>query len=698
MRKWQASSVLLLLAAFVARADGELSIAREAVRDGLWSVARLHANRAEGPDAHLVIADSYAREGKWKDLLDASDGWSDADADSIVYYRALALFSLDRVAKAEALLKQRTFSDPLYARLALRLQARITELQQGASEALKVVREEEALVASEDARMYAASLMAETGDRAGAEQIWQAVIDQGTNASERAFVIAGVNLARMSSLRSALARAKSAELKRLAGFALGRALTADPETCAEGVKLIRQLVREAPDAAGAREAFSDLATRLFDLGRYSESVEAYREIFETWPEALKSAELNEGLGWALEKAGCYQEAREAFARAEETAVGAAKAVAIVKQGDVLAAAGETKLAFEKYRQVLADYPESASAGRIKELVRFRDLEDRGRAFYREYRFAEAQKVFRELRALDPGRRARMDYFDVLCLYGQGLDVEAEKKARQLVSSTTDAAVKAELVLWLAKFSYNCGQWADARNFFASFADQSPKADEAPEALVWSARAAFAENDFKCVIQTVTRLVDRYPDSPSRVGGFLVQGEALIELARFDEAVLVLEQAALVPGAKAEDCLRAKILRADALFAMGADNSARYEEALSAYRTVCLGESLEPSARLTLSYKMAKTQEKLKRIEEAIDGYYTDVVLAYREGRGKGIKFDDEARASFSRAAFRLADEFESRGKDFQAIHILELVATSDVPAAAEANKRIERIQRKGNFL
>jgi hypothetical protein len=48
--------------------------------------------------------------------------------------------------------------------------------------------------------------------------------------------------------------------------------------------------------------------------------------------------------------------------------------------------------------------------------------------------------------------------------------------------------------------------------------------------------------------------------------------------------------------------------------------------------------------------------------------------------------------------FRLADEFESRGRDFQAMHVLGLAATSDVPAAAEAQKRIERIRSKGRFL
>ena len=65
---------------------------------------------------------------------------------------------------------------------------------------------------------------------------------------------------------------------------------------------------------------------------------------------------------------------------------------------------------------------------------------------------------------------------------------------------------------------------------------------------------------------------------------------------------------------------------------------------------------------------------------------------------KDIRFDDEARAAFSRAAFRLADEYESRGQESRAMHILELVVASDVPASQEAEKRIDRIQTKGKFL
>ena len=74
------------------------------------------------------------------------------------------------------------------------------------------------------------------------------------------------------------------------------------------------------------------------------------------------------------------------------------------------------------------------------------------------------------------------------------------------------------------------------------------------------------------------------------------------------------------------------------------------------------------------------------------------MLADREAHRKGERLDDDARAAFSRAAFRLADEYESRGRDYQALHVLELVATSDVPAAGEAEKRIGQISMKGGFL
>ena len=695
-----AACVFAALPSSCAFAD-ELDVARQALRDGLWDVARTHAVRAgeDGLESRSVIAESYAREGRWKDLLDATERWGAGD-DILVYYRALAMFETGKTDKAAFIVSDRKFSDPAYARLATRLKARIALASSGAAEALKIVEEEGgARGYDEDSVMFAASLMSAAGDRAGAEELWREVVSRGTNASERAFAAASVGIGDEKLAREAYDRALSADTKRLAGFALGRFLLAKKDSADEGAALVRSLVRDAPDAPGARDALAAIADAYLDGGRYAEAVAAYREIFETWPDAAKSSILQDGLGWSLEKLGRHDEALEAYRRAEETAPGdEVRAMEIVKQGDVLAEAGRMDEALQRYRGVLEKYPSTKSAARIKDFVRLRDMEDHGRDLYREYRFAEAQKVFSQVAARDPSRKPRMEYLEVMCLYGQGLDEEAEAKARSIASDSPDPAVRAAATLWIAKHSYNRGAWSDARRLFSSYAEMAPKSPDAPDALVWSARAAFAESDFAGAIQAVTRLDEGYPGSPARIRGFLVQGEALIELARFDEAVLVLERAALAEGADVSDRLRARLLWADALFAMGADNPMRYQEALEAYRGIRIGESLDASQRISLSYKIARTLEKMKRMDDAIDRYYTDVVLAYREGRMHGVRYNDEARAAFSRAAFRLADEYESRGRDYQAVHVLELVVSSDVPASSEAEKRITRIQRKGNFL
>ncbi len=689
---------VLALALSSAIAD-ELEVARQALRDGLWEVARAQAGKSADPAARVVIVESFAREGKWKEILDAIEGWKNPEDEQLVYYRALALVETGKTAQASYLLAGRKFADPAYVRLATRLKARVAMSEKDAAAALKVVKESPEGMSGEDAEMFAAGLMAATGDRAGAEEAWRAVAARGTNASERAFVVASVNLGDEALLRTALGRCVSSESKRLAGHALGRLLLAKPKTLDEGASLVRALVRDAPDAPGARDGLAAMADAYLAAGRFTEAVAAYREIFETWPDAKNVSRLQDGLGWSLAKLGKHDEALEAFVRAEETATtDAERAMEIVKQGDVLAEAGKTDESLAKYRAVLVKYPATESASRIKDIVRLRDIEDSGRELYREYRFAEAQKAFREVAARDASRKPRMDYLEAMCLYGQGLDEEAERLVRRIASESGDEKTGAMAVLWLAKHSYNRGSWRESRELFAEYAQKSPDSPDAPEALVWSARAAFAENDFQSAIETATRLAEKYPGSPASLRGLLVQGEALIELARFDEAVLVLERVALADGVDEADKLSARLLGADALFAMGADNPVRYQEALEAYRGIRMGESLSPSQRLSVSYKVAKTLEKLKRMDEAVDRYYADVVLAYRMARAQGVRMDDEARAAFSRAAFRLADEFESRGRDYQAVHVLDLVVASDVPASVEARKRMERIKRKGNFL
>lgn len=649
-----------LLSVVLGATAGELDVARAALRDGLWEVARTHAARAEGNDARLVILESYANEGRWTDVGERLSAWTNAVGGAFDYYRAAVAGDYPK--------------------------------------AVKLLRTSGSAVGAVEARMLEADLQVKAGDANAARRLWADVV-ASSNASERALTVAAVNLGELEPLRKAYATVRMPAYKRLAGLRYGIALLKDAKTVSEGTRIVRAIVKDAPDAPGAQEASIALAEAALSSERWQDAATAYHEVVETWPDSAKLAKVQEGRGWALLKLGRHDEALEAFGRAEKLATDdQSRAMAVLKQGDTLSEMGRGEESMARYRDVLAKYPQTRVAERLKQVVRIRELETKGRELYREYRFGEAAKAFAEVAKEDTARAARMAYFQILCLYGQGLDDQAGKRAHDLAERCENPKVRADATLWLAKFRYNRGEWKVSGGLFAAYAAMRPDEAAAPEALTWAARAAFAENDFNLAIQRVTRLVERYPDSTFRPQALLVQGESLIELARFDEAVLVLEGVAISEVALPADRMRAQILKADALFAMGADNPARYQAALEAYRSVRFGGSLSLSGQLAVSFKIARTLEKLKRMDEAIDQYYTQVVLAYREGREKGERFDDEARADFSRAAFRLVDEYESRGKDLQAESILHLVADSDVPAADEAQKRMERISKKGRFL
>lgn len=651
---------LCLLSLVLAADTNDLAVARQALRDGLWTVARAHAGKVGSDEAKLVVLESLAGENKWGEIAERLKGWKGLKGDGFDYYRAVV--GGDH-ATARRILKKGGSAEGL---LEVQLQ-----------EAEKLIR---------------------SGDNVGATAIWRTISAQ-TNLSERVLALVSANLMDEGLLRRACAELKSVALRRRAGLRLGMVLLRDAKKAAEGESLIRAIVKDAPDADGAMDAFICVADAKIAESQWKEALETYRESIEIWPTAARRFVVQEGRGWALQKLGRREEAMEAFRLAGELATDeSSKATALLKEGDVLSEMGQMDRALSKYREVTEKYPKTTVADKLKTVLKLREMEADGRRLYGEFRFAEAMKAFDGVAEADSARRQRMNFFKVLCLYGEGKDDEAEKKAREMASACVDPVVRAEVTMWLAKFLYNRREWKESGQLFSAYAEATDVPESAAEALLWAARAAQAGNDSGLAIQLSTRLVERYPESAFKAGGLLVQGEALLEQARFDEAVLVFERANAVEGLRTEDRLRAQILKADALYAMGADNPVRYQAAYDAYQTVRFAGDLPASGRIVVSFKIARSLEKLKRLDEAIDQYYSQVVLAYREGRLRNEYFNDEARAAFSRAGLRLADEFESRGKDRQAMNILSLLAESDVPVAEEAKKRMSRISNSGRFL
>lgn len=692
---------LTLFAAIAAtsaiHADEELDIARQALRDGVWAVARNHALRSGGEEGRLLVLESYAREARWSAILTTLTAWGDPEGEGFLCYRAMALAKTGEGAAAMKLLEGVEFKNEDFAHNAAQINAEILLASGEPSKALKVLNADGG--DGVDGRMLKAEALAAVGDRRAAEEIWRDVASS-TNAAEQAVASAATKLDDVGLLRSAYGAMQTASLRRAVGIRLGSALLREKDTFDEGAKLIRSIVRDAPDTEGAKDGFLALADGLMDRKSWVAAVDTYGEALETWPEIAKDASFQEGRGWALSELGRLDEALEAFDHAFEFADSdAAKAMALVKAGDVLSALGKGQEAMLRYRKVREEFPKTLAAERIAGLIRLHEMEEKGRAQYGEYRFSDAQKTFEQVAAQDPSRSARMEFYIIMCLYGQGRDEEAETRAiRMADDESIDVSLRSETMLWLAKFDYNRNRWKDAASRFSAYAELVPESPSAPAAIVWASRAQFADNDFTHAVSTAAKLSTMNPDSAALAAGLLVEGESLIELARFDEAVLVLERAALAAGMSPEERFQVQLLKADALFAMGADNPVRYITALDAYRTIYLGENLDPSQKISLAFKIGKTLERLRRTDEAIDQYYSQVVIAYRNGREKGIVYSDGAHADFSRAAFRLAEEYESRGMDHQAVSMLSLIVASEVPAADEAVRRIDRIRKKGKFL
>ena len=352
-----------------------------------------------------------------------------------------------------------------------------------------------------------------------------------------------------------------------------------------------------------------------------------------------------------------------------------------------------------YDRLIGIIPENEPA------VRERVLFERGKVLYGAYRFEAAEKDFAAVAALCPAREAEMAFLSALCRYGAGHDVEAADAARTLLKVTTDEKLRAEVQFWLAKYAYGHREYGQARSAFAVCATNGHlSAARRIESFGRAARASAALSDYAGVVDFATRaatnevalraLQRQTPETAAVADVFLLQGEALMELARFNEAILVLERVTrlTVPAALTH---RAAMLRADCLFAMGADDERRYRQALEAYRTLLREKALTPSLRIAAAFKAGRTLEKLNLGAEAVDLYYVQVVTAYCDGLRDGTWYDVDARTFFSRAAFMLADYYERRGEKDQAVRILTYVVRAEVPAAAEARRRIARLTKKG---
>lgn len=317
---------------------------------------------------------------------------------------------------------------------------------------------------------------------------------------------------------------------------------------------------------------------------------------------------------------------------------------------------------------------------------------RGKVYYNKFQFDKAMQDFAAVAEVAPDRIDEARYFLILTLYGLGRDSDALESAENFVIDFPNSRFLPDMLLWLGKFHFNRSNFSEAVKYFKEYASAFKDRKWADAALLWQARSMFRSGDYTLAIETIADMVNRYPKSTRLIEARFVQAESLIELARFDAAILLLD-GILEADPESSWGRQALLKKGDCLFALGAGNRARYEDALAVYQRAVQVPGLTSAVSIELFYKTGRCLEKLDRFDEAVDCYYSQVLLRYLKDRAEGAWYNEETLSLVVRAAFSAAEIFEKKGEYDQAVSVLDKIRKSVSAASDEALRRIEVLKK-----
>ena len=679
--------------------------------------------------------EALARLGRDEDIRHRLSAWTDETDEHFRYWRARSQVRVGDYQQAKETLAK-PFSDPELAMPVLNLNAIMLAAEGDKAGALALIAAakpaEKKGAAAEDAQLIMGELLGEMGKVAESVKVLRPLAERADkrDVQLRAGFLLGFSEMADENVRTvgvarvrALLRANPGDAVSVAAARTFSDKLLDARDFAGAEDEYRRYLEVCPAAAMDPDVLGRRGRALLALGRNSEAAGSFARAEQSGTNAAQKAEAAFMQGGAfladgrnLDAAACYARsagyggvdaARARFAEADawERAAETEKAEGIYNELEKLdspwGAKAKLRLAAISVRKGQFDTAIKSYGNLIAStnLLSEQDMTEaylgRGRACYRDYRFKDATADFDVVAKRDPGKADGMRFLSALCLYGEGKDIGAKAAAASLMTSTKDKELQADLMLWCAKYEFNHGEYGDARTHFEKYAAVRKKGPKAAEALLWAARCATALTDYSKAVELATQAANA--DTSDRViftEALLVQGEAVMELGRYAEAVQVFDRAVKQAG-DGPTATKAAVFRADALYAMGAGDTKRYDEAIAAYRAIPEGAGLTPDRQIEVAFKIGRALEKVGRPREAMDQYYKNVVLAYSAATARDVFFGATARTFFARAAFSIADYYGAAGDVHAAMQVLERVIAADVPAAEEARRRIAALNGKG---
>ena len=486
--------------------------------------------------------------------------------------------------------------------------------------------------------------------------------------------------------------AREGEARRLRAAALGR--LGRTEEAADEWERAAGMAPEGPEGRAWRRAAADAA---FAAGRHEKARAGYLRCREELPEGAEGDGERADLGLQLAKtalaAGNEAEgelillalSRQALAAAKVgEAVPEAATEAALRLGALYEERGAEEAAIEHYGRLIgAGLPEAAESAALLA---------RGLARMRGGSALAALDDFSEVAEGHPGAKEaeRARFLSAQCLYLLGKEEEATAAARAFAEECPESAYAGEVRFWLGESAFNRGEYGEAAKRFAEAA--AAGGARAADALYWEGRSWEAMHAPLEANRAYNEFLSRFPGHARAAAALLAQGDVLCELGQFAAAILAFDEViAKAPGGA--EAMAAWGRKGDCQYTLGAEDPARYEEAVLSYRALRDFTGAPEELRLQAGCKLGRCLEKTGHAEEAAEQYMETVY-----GWLQLAEPSAESAVWFARAAFGAAGLQEKRGNWEAAMAAYRRVAESGTAAAGEAAERLRRLQEDHWFL
>ncbi|MDA3873869.1 MAG: tetratricopeptide repeat protein [Kiritimatiellae bacterium] len=323
------------------------------------------------------------------------------------------------------------------------------------------------------------------------------------------------------------------------------------------------------------------------------------------------------------------------------------------------------------------------------------MTDKGIAAYRLGLFDLALMLFREVQETYPTHTRAEQAASLIgwAYYLKGMDAEARRAGEAFLARYPESTFAPEVRFWLAEVSFNQGEFDSDSSDFLKLTREWAPAPLRSKAHYLAGRSLLAAKKLEPALEQFIKARSVDPDAAHAEDALFYTGDALTELGRFDEAILIFDQLIRAyPDSYLVYAARGRM--GDCQYTLGEKDPTRYLEALNTYTLVEESQEATLELRIQAMFKIGRTLNALNRGDEARTQFLKMLHL-YMQHRGR---LGAEASAWFVRGVAETAQSFERKGEYREAIKVYRLLVESGLPQAGVGARRNEDLRREHLIL